>query len=72
MCLGEKQQTHEAAWSNDNVKEFTTDTTEATEKVRVEKLRLGKKEREEWEEGWKNLAKRGGKEGAGKPSTGQY
>lgn len=69
MCLGEKQQTYEAAWSNDNVKEFTTDTTEAMENVRVEKLRLGKKE---WEEGRKNQAKRGGKEGAGKPSTGQY
>lgn len=41
------QQTYEAAQSNDNVTEFTTDTTEAMEKVRVEKLRLGKKEREE-------------------------
>lgn len=41
------QQTYEAVRSNDNVKEFTTDTTEIMEKVRVEKLRLGKKEREE-------------------------
>lgn len=41
------QQTYEAARSNGNEKEFTTDTTEVMEKVRVEKLRLGKKEREE-------------------------
>lgn len=60
MCLGEKQQTYEVAWSNDNVKEFTTDTTEATEKVRVEKLRLGKKE---GKRGMRGRAKEPGKEG---------